>query len=150
MRRFGRRARGGWLLAIGILVPALVAIARPPGLSDVVDIRTWSYPEYTRVVLELEGVRDLGAPALVRLPANTVAHRPERLYLDVPDVWVGRRYEEGVEVGDGLLEGVRLGQNTLSTTRLVIDLARYDHHRVFTLPAPPLHDGGYWARIAVQ
>ena len=137
MKRLGRRARGGWLLAIGVLVPALVAIERPPGLSDVADIRTWSYPEYTRVVLELEGVRDLGPPALVRLPANSAAHRPERLYLDVPDVWVGRRFEDGVEVGDGLLEGVRLGQNTLSTTRLVLDLARYDHHRVFTLPAPP-------------
>ncbi|MCR9097941.1 MAG: N-acetylmuramoyl-L-alanine amidase [bacterium] len=137
MRRLGRRARGGWLLAIGVLVPALVAIERPPGLSDVADVRTWSYPEYTRVVLELEGARDLGPPALVRLPPNSAAHRPERLYLDVPDVWVGRRFEEGVEVGDGLLEGVRLGQNTLSTTRLVLDLARYDHHRVFTLPAPP-------------
>ena len=49
---------------------------------------------------------------------------------------MGRRFEEGVEVGDGLLEGVRLGQNTLSTTRLVMDLARYGHHRVFTLASP--------------
>jgi N-acetylmuramoyl-L-alanine amidase len=39
-------------------------------------------------------------------------------------------------VGDGLLEGVRLGQNTLRDTRLVIDLERYDYHRVFTLPSP--------------
>ncbi len=73
---------------------------------------------------------------LVRLAANRNAGRPERLYLDVPEVWVGRRYEEGIEVGDGLLSGVRVGQNTLRRSRLVIDLERYDHHRLFTLPSP--------------
>ena len=34
-------------------------------------------------------------------------------------------------------QGVRLGQNTLHHSRLVIDLERYDHHRIFTLPSPP-------------
>ena len=136
MSRLGRRAKGGWLLAIGCLVPVLLGVERPPGLSDVSEIRTWSYADYTRVVLELDEDRALPAPELVRLPPNTSARRPERLYLDVPDVWVGRRFEEGVEVGDGLLESVRLGQNTLSTTRLVLDLARYGHHRVFTLASP--------------
>ncbi len=101
-----------------------------------VEVRTWSYEDYTRVVLELDEDRSLAAPSLVRLPADSTADRPERLYLDVPDVWVGRRFESGIDVEDGLLEGVRLGQNTLSTTRLVLDLARYEHHRVFTLPAP--------------
>ena len=46
------------------------------------------------------------------------------------------RYDRGVPVGDGLLRGVRLGQNTLRTTRLVIDLERYDHHRVFMIQSP--------------
>ena len=46
------------------------------------------------------------------------------------------RYDRGIPVGDGLLRGVRLGQNTLRTTRIVIDLERYDHHRVFTLASP--------------
>lgn len=136
MNAFGRWARGGWLLAIGLFVPVLMGVERPPGLADVRDVRTWSYPDYTRVVLELSGRPAIREPEVLRLPANATAARPERLYLDVPGVWVGRRYEAGVEVGDGLLEGVRLGQNTLSKTRLVIDLARYDHHRVFTLPEP--------------
>lgn len=136
MSRLGRREKGGWLLAIGCLVPVLLGVERPPGLSDVSAIRTWSYDDYTRVVLELDEDEALPVAELVRLSPDAAAQRPERLYLDVPDVWVGRRFEEGVEVGDGLLEGVRLGQNTLSTTRLVLDLARYDHHRVFTLGSP--------------
>ena len=49
---------------------------------------------------------------------------------------MGRKYESGIGVGDGLLDAVRLGQNTLFRSRLVIDLERYDHHRLFTLPSP--------------
>ena len=136
MRPAERWARGGWLLVIGLLVPTLLGVGRPAGLADVADVRSWSYPDYTRVVVELDGAVELDDPTPVRLAADPAAERPERLYLDVPGVWVGRRYESGIEVGDGLLKGVRLGQNTLSKSRLVIDLARYSHHRVFTLPEP--------------
>jgi N-acetylmuramoyl-L-alanine amidase len=118
------------------MLPFLIAVDRPPGLGDVRDVRTWSYEGYTRVVLELSREVDLSTASLVRLAANRQAGRPERLYLDVPGIWVGRRYENGIEVGDGLLAGVRVGQNTLRNSRLVIDLERYDHHRLFTLSSP--------------
>lgn len=134
MKRVHRRL---WLVSLVFLLPALLGVDRPPGLGDVTAVRTWSYAGYTRVVLELSREIDLPKSGLVRLPANRGADRPERLYLDVPGFWVGRRYETGIDVGDGLLAGVRLGQNTLRQSRLVIDLERYDHHRVFTLPSPP-------------
>ena len=138
MTRTGRWARGAWLLVgIGCLVPFLLGVERPGGLGDVADVRTWSYDGYTRVVVELSRSVDVSEADLVRLSADARAGRPERLYLDVPGIWVGRRYEQGVEVGDGLLAGVRLGQNTLRRTRLVIDLDRYGDHRLFTLPSPP-------------
>ena len=138
MKRSERWARGAWLLVgMGCLVPFLLGVERPPGLGDVEDVRTWSYDGYTRVVVELSRAVDVSEGDLVRLEADARARRPERLYLDVPGIWVGRRYDTGFEVGDGLLEGVRLGQNTLRRTRLVIDLARYGDHRLFTLPSPP-------------
>ena len=118
-------------------LPLLIAVERPQGLGDVRDVRTWSYPDYTRVVVELDRTVRLRAEELVRLPADRAAGRPDRLYLDVPGIWVGRRFETGLPVGDGLLEALRLGQNTLRNTRLVIDLERYDHHRLFTLASPP-------------
>lgn len=132
-------SRGLRIHALGLLlfVPILMGVERPPGLGDVRDIRTWSYAGYTRVVLELSRDVAIAKNALVRLAPNRRAGRPERLYLDVPGIWVGRRYEKGIEVGDGLLAGVRLGQNTLRHSRLVIDLERYDHHRLFTLASPP-------------
>lgn len=134
------RSRGARLiLLLGLLglAPTLLGVERPPGLGDVSDVRTWSYPDYTRVVIDLTREIPVEPESAVRLAANARAGRPERLYLDLPGIWVGKRYDAGIEVGDGLLDGVRLGQNTLRNTRLVIDLERYERHRIFTLPSPP-------------
>lgn len=111
------------------------AASRPPGLGDVVDVRHWSYPDYTRVVIELtRPPRETSA--VHHLPADPRAGRPERLYVDVEGVWVGRRYVDGIELGDGLLRGVRIGQNTLTASRVVVDLDRYERHRIFELTHP--------------
>jgi len=112
----------------------LLGVERPPGLGDVVDVRHWSYDDYTRVVVEFD--RPVQTEGLQRLAADPGADRPERLYLDLEGIWVGRSYSEGVAVGDGLLQAIRLGQNTLRRVRLVIDLERYSHHRVLTLAHP--------------
>jgi len=96
-------------------------------------VRTWSYPNYTRVVVELS--RKVN-PQIKRLAADPAARRLDRLYLDLDGIWVGRRYEEGIPVEDGLLRGVRLGQNTLKRSRLVIDLDRYGRHRLLVLESP--------------
>jgi N-acetylmuramoyl-L-alanine amidase len=124
--------RRRWLLLSGALA-LLLGAERPPGLGDVVEVRHWSYPDYTRVVVELtQPVRTV----VRELPADRGAGKPARLYLDLAGVWVGRRFEEGLPVGDGLLQGVRVGQNTLSTARLVLDLERYDRHRLIELSHP--------------
>lgn len=125
-----------WLAWVALMLPVLLGADRPDGLGDVRDVRTWSYPSFTRVVVELSREAAVASAGLVRLAADTPAGRPERLYLDVPGFWVGMRYDRGVPVGDGLLRGVRLGQNTLQTTRVVIDLERYGRHRVFALASP--------------
>jgi N-acetylmuramoyl-L-alanine amidase len=114
---------------------ALLGIDRPPGLGDVEEVRHWSYPDYTRVVIELD------RPAVVkgearRLPANAAAGRPERLYVDLEGLWVGRRFESGLPVGDGLLSGIRIGQNTRHDIRVVLDLESYERHRIITLTHP--------------
>lgn len=123
--------------ALGLLVAlcgvGLLGATRPQGLGDVTDVRHWSYKGYTRVVVQLSRP---SASAVKRLPANAAAGRPERLFVDLPGIWVGRRYEKPIPVGDGLLRGVRLGQNTLHTTRLVLDLERYGEHRMLVLRGP--------------
>ena len=134
-RSYSRGRRVG-VLTFVLLCPLLLGVKRPPGLGDVKDVRTWSYPDYTRVVVELDREVRLGDEGLVRLPADRRAGRPARLYVDIEGIWVGKRYRAGVPVGDGLLDAVRLGQNTLRKSRMVIDLRRYGHHRMFTLSSP--------------
>jgi len=120
-------------LAAGLAALCLLGVERPPGLGDVIDVRHWSYPDYTRVVVELDRAVKT---EVRRLAADAAAGRPERLYLDLAGVWVGRNYAEGISLEDGLLQGVRLGQNTLRTTRVVLDLQRYDRHRLLELTHP--------------
>lgn len=122
-----------WALGLLCLLPLLVGVERPSNLGDVRDVRSWSHDEYTRVVVELSRPVDV---EIQMLSANREAGRPDRLYVDLEGIWVGRDYADGIPIGDGLLKGVRLGQNTLRKTRVVIDLERYDRHRLLTLGSP--------------
>ena len=78
--------------ALGLLAAlcgvGLLGATRPLGLGDVTDVRHWSYKGYTRVVVQLSRP---SASAVKRLPANAAAGRPERLFVDQPRIWVGRR-----------------------------------------------------------
>jgi N-acetylmuramoyl-L-alanine amidase len=129
-----RRAKARCALAGLVALAGLLAgVNRSPDLLDVKAVRHWSYPDYTRVVVELTGeFRLKGSPQL--LPA--AADRPQRLYLDLDGVWVGTQYAEGFPVGDGLLRGVRVGQNTERAIRVVLDLQNYSRHRVMLLSHP--------------
>ncbi len=124
-----------WLMLLVLAIPMLLGVDRPPGLSDVDDVRFWSYPDYTRVVIELSDPVSTELE-LRRLGADAAAGRPQRLYVNLPRVWVGRRYVDGLPVGDGLLRAVRIGQFTLDEARLVLDLERYSRHRILVLQSP--------------
>ena len=120
-------------VSLVLLLPVLLGVTRPKGLGDVTDVRTWSHPDYTRVVIELTRPVET---EVKRLTADPEAGRPDRLYLDLTGIWVGRDFEAGIPIQDGLLRDLRLGQNTLTKARLVIDLQRYDRHRLLILRSP--------------
>lgn len=125
----------GVLASLVVLAPLLLGVERPPGLGDVVAVRHWSYPDYTRVVIELDRPVEIKSEPK-RLHADAAAERPERLYLDIDGIWVGRRFDEGIAVADGLLAGIRIGQNTRRAIRVVVDLDHYERHRVIMLSHP--------------
>jgi N-acetylmuramoyl-L-alanine amidase len=110
-----------------------MGVSRPRGMADVLEVRHWSYPDYTRVVVELSRAVET---EVRHLAPNPSAMKSERLYLDLPGIWVGRDYKSGIPVGDGLLRAVRIGQNTLRTARVVIDIENYDRHRLLFLTHP--------------
>jgi N-acetylmuramoyl-L-alanine amidase len=126
--------RGARLALLALALPALLGAERPPGLGDVKHVRHWSFPGFTRVVVETtRPVRT----RVERLGADPASRRPERLYLDLDGLWVGTRFDSPIPVRDGLLRAVRVGQNTLRRTRVVIDLEHYDRHRLVHLSSPP-------------
>jgi N-acetylmuramoyl-L-alanine amidase len=126
-------------LALAICLAALAASrgdAAPDARTErarVESVRHWSYRDYTRVVVELSRPVETRAE---RLAADPAAGRPERLYLDLPGVWVGHDWDAPQPVDDGLLAAIRLGQFSSARARLVLDLAQYDRHRMFALTGP--------------
>ena len=75
-----------WIL---VAAAATLGVSRPSGLADVIEVRHWSYPDYTRVVVELS--RSVTSE-VHHLRADRAANKSERLYLDLPGFWVGRDY----------------------------------------------------------
>ncbi|MCP4682221.1 MAG: AMIN domain-containing protein [Desulfobacterales bacterium] len=101
-------------------------------LTAVKDIRHWSTPNYTRVVVDLEN------PVKYKhnlLKANPNLKKPRRLYLDLKKAYVSTKINAAISIKDGLLQGARVGQYSSDTVRVVLDIEELGGYKVF-----PLHD----------
>ena len=142
-------ARGFATLLLVLAASGALAATRPDGLGDVVALQHWSFPTFSRVVIQIS---EPAEPTIGEVPADPEHGKPARLFFDVPGMWAGRRFESPIRVSDGLLRQIRVGQNTLDTARVVLDLDQYGRHRVMHLAAParivvdvfapPVADGG--------
>jgi len=97
------------------------------------NIRYWSTPNYTRVVI------DLKAPVEYEhhlLKADPTHKKPRRLYLDLHKARVSRRINSVVTIGDDLLQKARAGQYTEDTVRVVLDTEKLVGYNVFHLYDP--------------
>ena len=111
--------------------------ARPgtpaPHVVTVKDIRHWSTPNYTRVVI------DLDAPAAYEhhlLDAAPKRNIPRRLYLDVKDSRVSAEIDRVVPIKGELLQRARAGQHDEHTVRVVLDSESVGSYKVFHLHDP--------------
>jgi N-acetylmuramoyl-L-alanine amidase len=102
-------------------------------LSAVNDLRHWSTPTYTRVVLSLERPVPYTTNLLKK---DTSHHKPRRLYLDFKGAHLTGAVKDMVPIGDGLLKRARAGQFTKDTVRLVLDIKKLASYKVFTLDNP--------------
>ncbi len=127
------RARGIATAVLALAALSSLGATRPDGLGDVLDVQHWSYPEFSRVVIQIS---EPAETTVGEVPADADGDKPARLFFDVPGMWAGRRFATPIRVGDGLLRQIRVGQNTLDTARVVLDLESYGRHRVMQLAAP--------------
>jgi len=109
------------------------ADARTSEQTLVERIRYIGTVSYSRVVIDLSG------PAQYRvLPvlAEGTSGPADQLVVDVAGAKIGAEAREPLEVGDGMVRGIRTGQYTLDTARVVLDLAREVEAQAFVLPDP--------------
>ena len=108
------------LLASAALLAALAAAAATPSRVD--DVRLWSGPEGTRLVV------DLSAPTKYEVFA---VENPDRIVIDLDNAELSTRVS--LPVGQGPVKAVRSGPQADHGLRLVLDLDRARDMRSFTV-----------------
>lgn len=122
-----------FLLAFAALFGATVASSAAP--TRVTDVRLWSGPEGTRLVL------DLSAPAEFQVFA---VENPDRIVIDLQNADLVSR--KGLPAGQGPVKAVRSGPQPNRGLRLVLDLDAPHAMRSFTVGP----DGNAGDRLVVE
>ncbi|MDG0856409.1 AMIN domain-containing protein, partial [Roseateles puraquae] len=115
------------LLALLLKAPESLAAPAAPGQASIVAVRVWPAQEYTRVTLESD------KPLSTR---HFMVEAPHRLVIDIDglDLSPGLRELIGkVKPDDPYISGVRVGQNTPTVVRIVLDLRQPVAPQIFTL-----------------
>jgi len=103
------------------------------GSVTVKNIRYWSTPTYTRVVI------DADIPVKYTsnlLKEDTALNKPRRLYIDLENSRVSSDIESDIPIKDGLLQGARARQYNKDTVRVVLDINTIGDYKIFPLYDP--------------
>ncbi|HDM10577.1 MAG TPA: N-acetylmuramoyl-L-alanine amidase [Desulfobacteraceae bacterium] len=103
------------------------------GLAKVKDIRHWSTPNYTRVVVDLDRPVKYTHNLLEEDPTSG---KPRRIYIDLQGVRVSPDIDTQIPIKDGLLHRARAAQYKNSTVRVVLDLESIGAYKIFHLYDP--------------
>ncbi|WP_299978867.1 N-acetylmuramoyl-L-alanine amidase [Desulfobacula sp.] len=110
------------------------AKATPGGDVTITDLRFWSNPEYTRIVVNADGERNYFHRLLKKDPA---INKPfQRLYIDIEQSKLGKGIAEHTQINDNLLNQARAGQYLPHTVRVVIDIKSFENYKIFSLKDP--------------
>lgn len=125
MRTKRREALG--LLALLLKAPDTLAAPTQPGQASIIAVRVWPAQEYTRVTLESD------QPLAAR---HFLVEAPHRLVIDIEGLTLSPGLREligKVKPDDPYISGVRVGQNTPTVVRIVLDLRQPVAPQIFTL-----------------
>ena len=107
----------------------------PPknALVKVTNIRYWSNPNYTRVVIDVSREAIFTHRLLKEDPA---IKKPRRLYIDIGKANLSPSLKQPIPINDGLLRMARAGQYDKNTVRVVLDIESIEDYKVFPLSEP--------------
>lgn len=101
--------------------------------AHVIDIRHWSNPNYTRIVIDLDKPAKYKDHLLKKDPA---IGKPPRLYIDISGAKKKRFKEEKIPIHDGLLKVARAAQHDRDTVRVVLDIESIKEYKIFPMFEP--------------
>jgi len=122
---------------LSLLTLALLFISA--GMSQaaykaVTEIRHWSNPSYTRVVVNVNGPARFTHRLLRKDPSISVEWR--RLYIDISGAMLSPDLARSIPINDGLLKAARAGQYDPDTVRVVLDIESIKDFKIFYLTDP--------------
>ncbi len=91
------------------------------------NIRYWSSPDYTRVVIDLTNS--------VEFFRNRLSN-PDRIYFDLKNTSIEKEIKTILTVGDGVLKKVRASQFDNETVRVVLDIEEISDFKTFMIDDP--------------
>ena len=105
----------------------------PDGMATVTNLRFWSNPNYTRVVIDANREADYYHHLLKKDPS---LKKPQRLYVDLSQSRLGEHIRKSIPIHDDLLLDARAGQYTSDSVRVVVDIKSFDTYKIFSLKDP--------------
>lgn len=101
---------------------------------SVSEIRHWSNPNYTRIVITTGKKTRFTHRLLKKDPLINVQWR--RLYVDIEEASLGPNLPKTIPINDGLLKAARAGQYDKNTVRVVLDIESIEDYKIFPLEEP--------------
>ncbi len=103
------------------------------GLGTVDDLRFWSNPNYTRIVIDASRETSYNHHLLKKDPS---INKPQRLYVDLKESRLGKNLKKRIPINDDLLMDARAGQYTNDAVRVVVDIKSFKTYKIFSLKDP--------------
>jgi N-acetylmuramoyl-L-alanine amidase len=109
------------------------AQAAAGGMATVTNLRFWSNPNYTRVVIDADQEASYYHHLLKKDPS---LKKPQRLYVDLSKSRLGEHIRKSIPIHDDLLIDARAGQYTSDSVRVVVDIKSFRTYKIFSLKDP--------------
>ena len=97
------------------------------------ELRFWSNPDYTRLVIDTDGK----VPYFHRLlKKDPDLKKPQRLYVDLRNARLRKEFPRVIPINDNLLIDARAGQYKNDIVRVVMDIKSFEKYKIFSLMDP--------------
>ncbi|MCK5680771.1 N-acetylmuramoyl-L-alanine amidase [bacterium] len=103
------------------------------GKARVLDLRHWSSPTYTRVVIDLDSEIQF-TKGILKDKHNS--KKTKSIYLNLKNSVIPEISRE-IAINDGILQRVKIAQFNANTVRAVVHVGKIDHYKIFALSNPP-------------